>query len=61
MKKTLTFFITLIITITISSFVCYASEYDNYIEETNNKYGLNLEKNKNAENDIDFANFKKRC
>lgn len=59
MKKLLAFFITLIITMGISSLICYASEYDDYIEMVNNKYGLSIEKNKSVEDSIEFSDFKK--
>lgn len=58
MKKIWCFIIVLSALLICSSLVCYASEYDDYINNINNKYGLSLIKNDEVENNIDFDTFK---
>ena len=38
--------------------ICYANEYDDYVEEVNSKYNLKIEKNNEVEQKCSFEEFK---
>ncbi len=58
MKKVILFGFTLIVCLLSTTAICYASDFDDYIEQINSQYNIEISKNKNAEEKCDFKKFK---
>lgn len=58
MKKLALALTAILIVFSSSLLTCYASEYDDYLNEVNNKYGIELQKNDKAEEQVSFDEFK---
>ncbi len=58
MKKVVLFVVSLIICLLSVTIVCYANEYDDYVEEVNSKYNLEIEKKTGVEQRCSFDEFK---
>ena len=58
MKKFLLFVVSLVICLLSTTMICYANEYDDYVNEVNSKYNLEIEKNNEVEQKCSFEEFK---
>ncbi len=58
MKKVTLFVVSLMICLLSATMVCYANEYDDYVEEVNSKYNLEIEKKSGVEQYCSFDEFK---